>query len=118
MRRGSFQLDKITNSMKKTIDETNRRRKIQILFNKKNGVTPQPITKSLDNALSKKSIINDFDFLDKLNQKEIGLENISRKELEKQIRITKKQMEKAAKELDFIEAARLRDQINFLKSHY
>ena len=110
--------DKITNSMKKTIDETNRRRKIQILFNKKNGVTPQPINKSLDNALSKKSIINDFDFLDKLNQKEIGLGNISRKELEKQIRITKKEMEKAAKELDFIEAARLRDQINFLKSNY
>jgi len=104
--------------MKKTIDETNRRRKIQILFNKKNSVTPQPINKSLDNALSKKSIINDFNFIDKLNQKEIGLENISRKELEKQIRITKKQMEKAAKELDFIEAARLRDQINFLKSHY
>ena len=104
--------------MRKTIDETNRRRKIQILFNKKNGVTPEQINKSLINALSKKSIINKFNILDKLNQKDTGLQNFTKKELDKRIRVTKKEMEKAAKELDFIEAARLRDQINFLKLNY
>jgi len=110
--------DKITKSMKKTIDETNRRRKIQFLFNKNNGITPEPINKSLDNPLSKKSIINDVNILDKLNQKDISLQNFTKKELDKQIRVTKKEMEKAAKELDFIQAARLRDQINYLKLNY
>jgi excinuclease ABC subunit B len=110
--------DKITKSMKKTIDETNRRRKIQFLFNKNNGITPEPINKSLDNPLSKKSIINDVNILDKLNQKNISLQNFTKKELDKQIRVTKKEMEKAAKELDFIQAARLRDQINYLKLNY
>ena len=110
--------DKITKSMKKTINETNRRRKIQIIFNKNNGITPEPINKSLDNPLTKKSIINNFNVLDKLNQKEIGLQNFTKKQLDKQIRVTKKEMEKAAKELDFIQAARLRDQINYLKLNY
>ena len=110
--------DKITKSMKKTIDETNHRRKIQILFNKNNGIKPEPINKSLDNPFSKKSIINDVNILDKLNQKDISLQSFTKKELDKQIRVTKKEMIKAAKELDFIQAARLRDQINYLKLNY
>jgi len=109
--------DKITSSMKKTIDETNRRREIQILFNKKNNITPKQINKSLDNALTKKSIINDLNIASELNQKGIGFENLSKKEIDKQIKTTKKEMEKAAKELNFIVAARLRDQIKFLKSN-
>ena len=110
--------DKITSSMKKTIDETNRRRKIQILFNKKNNITPEQINKSLVNALTKKSLINDLNIASKLNQKGVEFENLTRKEIDQQIKKTKKEMEKAAKELDFIEAARLRDQIKFLKSNY
>ena len=109
--------DKMTSSMKKTIDETNRRREIQILFNKKNNITPKQINKSLDNALTKKSIISDLNIASELNQKGIGFENLSKKEIDKQIKTTKKEMEKAAKELNFIEAARLRDQIKFLKSN-
>ena len=110
--------DKMTSSMKKTIDETNRRREIQILFNKKNNITPKQINKSLDNALTKKSIISDLNIASELNQKGIGFENLSKKEIDKQIKTTKKEMEKAAKELNFIEAARLRDQIKFLKSNF
>jgi len=110
--------DKMTSSMKKTIDETNRRREIQILFNKKNNITPKQINKSLKNALTKKSLINDLNIAGELNQKGIEFKNLSRKELDKQIKITRKEMEKAAKELNFIEAARLRDQIKFLKSNY
>ena len=110
--------DKMTSSMKKTIDETNRRREIQILFNKKNNITPKQINKSLDNALTKKSIISDLNIASELNQKGIGFENLSKKEIDKQIKTTKKEMEKAAKELNFVEAARLRDQIKFLKSNF
>ena len=110
--------DKITSSMKKTIDETNRRRKIQISFNKKNNITPEQINKSLVNALTKKSLINDLNIASELNQKGVEFENLTRKEIDQQIKKTKKEMEKAAKELNFIEAARLRDQIKFLKSNY
>ena len=110
--------DKITSSMKKTIDETDRRRKIQILFNKKNNITPEQINKSLVNALAKKSLINDLNIASELNQKGVEFENLTRKEIDQQIKKTKKEMEKAAKELNFIEAARLRDQIKFLKSNY
>ena len=110
--------DKITSSMKKTINETNRRRKIQILFNKKNNITPEQINKSLVNALTKKSLINDLNIASELNQKGVEFENLTRKEIDQQIKKTKKEMEKAAKELNFIEAARLRDQIKFLKSNY
>ena len=110
--------DKITSSMKKTIDETNRRRKIQILFNKKNNITPEQINKSLVNALTKKSLINNLNIASELNQKGVEFENLTRKEIDQQIKKTKKEMEKAAKELNFIEAARLRDQIKFLKSNY
>ena len=110
--------DKITSSMKKTIDETDRRRKIQILFNKKNNITPEQINKSLVNALTKKSLINDLNIASELNQKGVEFENLTRKEIDQQIKKTKKEMEKAAKELNFIEAARLRDQIKFLKSNY
>jgi len=110
--------DKITNSMKKTIDETNRRRKIQISFNKKNEITPKPIKKSLENPLSKKSLITDLNNLDTLNKIEFNNQNLSRKGLNKKIKETRKEMEKASKALDFIEAARLRDQINYLKLNY
>ena len=110
--------DKITNSMKKTIDETNRRRKIQISFNKKNEITPKPIKKSLENPLSKNSLITDLNNLDTLNKIEFNNQNLSRKGLNKKIKETRKEMEKASKALDFIEAARLRDQINYLKLNY
>ena len=105
--------DKITNSIKKTIDETNYRRTKQIEYNKKNGVVPKPIVKSIDNPLTKRLLKND--------NKEISetvidfkIPNKS-KDFDKKIRELRREMEKSAKELDFKSAALYRDQIKKLK---
>lgn len=105
--------DKITNSIKKTIDETNYRRAKQIEYNKKNGVVPKPIVKSIDNPLTKRLLKND--------NKEISetvidfkIPNKS-KDFDKKIRELRREMEKSAKELDFKSAALYRDQIKKLK---
>lgn len=105
--------DRMTKSMQKTIDETARRRKIQMDYNEKHGKTPQPLIKSKDKMIiiqSEKSKA-DYNSLTKpMNvAAESPMEYQTKQSLEKQIAETKKAMEKAAKELDFIEAARLRD---------
>lgn len=105
--------DRMTKSMQKTIDETARRRKIQIDYNEKHGKTPQPLIKSKEKMIviqSEKSKA-DYNSLTKPMSvaAESPMEYQTKKSLEKQITETKKAMEKAAKELDFIEAARLRD---------
>lgn len=105
--------DNITKSMQKTIDETARRRRIQMEYNEKHGKTPQPLMKSKEKMLVIKSnkTKDDYNSLTKpMNiAAESPMEYGDRQSLEKQIASTKKAMEKAAKELDFIEAARLRD---------
>jgi len=103
--------DKITNSMQKTIDETNYRREKQMAYNEANNITPQALNKSLDNALSKNSVSTGY--YDKQVQlaAEPESEYLSRPEIEKKIREKRSQMEVAAKALDFMEAARLRDEI-------
>ncbi|MBC8464102.1 MAG: UvrB/UvrC motif-containing protein, partial [Bacteroidetes bacterium] len=102
--------DKITRSMKLTIDETNRRREKQIAYNTKNGLVPTPLQKKKENALTKK--LNPYAVKDEFNIAAEGMEGYSSpKVLNKAIRDTKKQMERAAQELDFLEAARLRDQL-------
>lgn len=105
--------DRITQSMQKTIDETARRRKIQMDYNEKHGKSPQPLIKSKEKMIiiqSEKSKA-DYNSLTKpMNSAaENPMEYNTKQSLEKQITETKKAMEKAAKELDFIEAARLRD---------
>lgn len=105
--------DKMTQSMQKTIDETERRRKIQFEYNELHGTTPQALVKSKERMIliGKKSdqIVDDEMTRDRLMAADSPMEYASKEELNKQIANTKKQMEKAAKELDFIEAARLRD---------
>lgn len=102
--------DKMTNSMEVTIDETNRRRSIQIAYNEAHGLVPTALNKSHDTAFNYKSkeeeelIAADPD--EKYQNKE---------ELEKAISTTEKLMKRAAKELDFMEAARLRDEMFRLK---
>ncbi len=103
--------DKVTNSMQKTIDETNYRREKQIAYNTKNNVTPKALNKSLDNALSKNSVSTYHYELEALKAAEPESEYLSRPELEKKIREKRKLMEEAAKALDFIVAAKLRDEI-------
>ena len=108
--------DKITDSMQKTIDETARRRKIQHEYNLAHGVEPQPLKKSIDKITNviqgkeKAEVVNAYEFADipkMVAESETNYAN--KEELDKLIQGTRKQMEKAAKNLDFIEAARLRD---------
>jgi excinuclease ABC subunit B len=105
--------EKITGSMEKTINETNYRRKKQISYNKKNKIIPKAITKKTKNPLSKKILINDENSL-KIDPKEFN-SNSKNTDIEKEIRKTRKKMEIAAKELDFIVAAKFRDKIKKLK---
>ena len=121
-----FYADKITESMRKTIDETQRRREKQILHNTINHITPQTIRKSIDQIMGQTAVLEIKNY-DASSEKAIrddqnaiaaepAVEYESIKELEKEIAHVKKQMEKAAKDLDFIEAARLRDRMMELKS--
>ena len=105
--------DNITGSMEKTINETNYRRKKQNSYNKKHKIKPKAITKKIKNPLSKKLLINDDTFLN-INSKEFNLP-LKNSDIEKEIRKTRKKMEIAAKELDFIIAAKYRDDIKKLK---
>ena len=108
--------DKITKSMQKTIDETLYRRDKQQTYNLKNNMTPQALNKSLDNALSKNSVATYAQELSDRKAAEAKNRYLSMEETEKKIRESRKSMETAAKDLDFIEAARLRDEIKSLQN--
>ena len=103
--------DKITNSMQQTIDETNYRREKQITYNTKNNITPKALNKSLDSALAKNSVSTYRTELDAKIAAEPESEYLTKAQLEKKIREKRKQMEQAAKALDFMEAAKYRDEI-------
>lgn len=108
--------DKITASMQKTIDETNYRREKQIHYNQQHNLTPQALNKSIKNALTKNANSNyQYDNIHK-NAAEPETAYLSKTEIEKHIREKRKEMEKAAKDLDFIQAAKLRDQIKALQN--
>ncbi|MFN0729131.1 excinuclease ABC subunit UvrB [Polaribacter gochangensis] len=109
--------DKMTNSMQKTIDQTNRRRQKQIEYNTENNITPTQITKAIDNSLTK-SAVSSFHYDNAINKAaEADLEYLPKPEIEKRIRETRKNMELAAKALDFLTAAQFRDEIEVLKKH-
>lgn len=107
--------DKITNSMQKTIDETNYRREKQIKYNTENNQTPTALNKSLDNVLSKNSVSTYHFIKEELRAAEPDLEYMTKEQVEKMIKEKRKAMEKAAKELDFLQAAKLRDEIKSLQ---
>ncbi|MAW94876.1 MULTISPECIES: excinuclease ABC subunit UvrB [unclassified Leeuwenhoekiella] len=103
--------DKITRSMQETIDDSEYRRQKQIAYNEKHGLKPIAIKKSLESALAKKEKFK-FEAEELTNMAaEPDTAYMSKPKLEKLIRDTRKQMETAAKELDFMEAAKLRDRI-------
>ncbi len=97
--------DRMTESMKKTIDVTNQRREKQLKYNKENNITPRQIIKNINESFNYES--HETPKIDVV-EKSFDL-NISESEKQKRIKSLRKDMEKAAKELNFIEAARLRD---------
>ena len=107
--------DTITKSMQKTIDETNYRRNKQNLYNKNNKIVPKALNKSLDSALSKNSISTNAKKLEDRKIAEEVNRYLTKPEIEKKIREVRKAMEDAAKSLDFIEAAKYRDEIKNLQ---
>jgi len=113
--------DKTTNSMQRTIDETNRRRKLQEAYNTKHGMIPTALNKSTNTILKSTKVAdgdgeNPYIIDDTISiAADPVVQYMSKEQLEKSIKFTQKQMEKAAKDLDFIEAARLRDDLVLLK---
>jgi excinuclease ABC subunit B len=115
-----FYADKITESMQRTIDETNRRREKQVAFNLANNITPRTVTKSKEQIMAQTSVLSIKGYdpdspyaIDEIVTKaaEDGEEYATIPQIEKAITKTKKEMEKAARDLDFMEAARLRDEM-------
>ena len=120
--------DRITGSMQRAIDETNRRRATQAAYNEEHGITPRTVRKSHAEILGQTSL-SDYRVLDTITYSgpndgdsalalaaEPVVAMMNRVELEKLIKQTEKQMEAAAKELDFLQAARLRDELAALKT--
>ena len=106
--------DRITNSMKDTIEITERRRKKQQEFNVKNKIVPKQIIKNVKEMFEKVNSIDSKQESNKRNKVHIDL-NLPKEKKEKIIRDLRKEMENAAKDLDFMEAARLRDLISEYK---
>lgn len=111
-----FYADKITDSMEKTINETNRRREIQMAYNEENGITPQQIKKALSSVFNQRKEeqfpIKPYGEDNSLAiASEDTIEYMSKDELTRAIAKAKKQMAAAAKKLEFLEAAQFRDQI-------
>ncbi len=107
--------DKITDSMQRTIDETNYRREKQTDYNLENNITPTAINKSLANALAKNSVSTYHFIKEEIRAAEPDMDYLTVEQKEKLIREKRKAMEKAAKELDFMQAAKLRDEIKILQ---
>ncbi len=118
--------DRITGSMEKAIDETNRRRAIQMEYNIENGITPKTILKSKEKIMEQTSIadvmgkpIKNLKFYTEPQEIVMAADPVvaymTKDELTKQVKKVQNDMEKAAKELDFVVAARLRDEMLGLK---
>ncbi|NDV44397.1 excinuclease ABC subunit UvrB [Flagellimonas sediminis] len=107
--------DKITDSMQMTIDETNYRRDKQMNYNREHNIIPKALKKNLDNALAKNSVSTYHFQKEELRAAEPDLNYLTGDQKDKLIREKRKAMEKAAKELNFMEAAKLRDEIKMLQ---
>jgi excinuclease ABC subunit B len=115
--------DKVTDSMQRTIDETARRRKIQEDYNTEHGLVPTPLRKSTEKILESTKVADgDGSHGDYIVTDHTALaadpvvQYMTKEQLDKSIKYTRKLMEKAAKDLDFIEAARLRDEVYALEN--
>ncbi|HEX6333179.1 MAG TPA: excinuclease ABC subunit UvrB, partial [Flavisolibacter sp.] len=116
-----FYADTITESMQRTIDETNRRREKQVAYNIEHNITPRTVKKSIDQVMAQTSVLDIKGYdpdspyaVDEIvtpRAAEAEAEYTTIPQIEKAIARTKKEMEKAARDLDFMEAARLRDEM-------
>jgi excinuclease ABC subunit B len=121
--------DVITRSMQKTIDETNRRREIQIAYNQEHGITPTQLVKSMESIMGQTSVAGTQVQKGKAyaGSTEVDVaadpvvQYMSKDQIEKAIKQTRKKMEEVVRELDFIQAAQYRDELysleNLLKNH-
>jgi len=116
--------DKVTKSMQRTIDETNRRRVKQMAYNEKYGITPTQIVSSTDSILGQTAVADSKESITPIEYNQDGKASIAAdpviaymkpEQLKKAIAKTKSMMAKAVKELDFIEAARCRDEVKALE---
>jgi excinuclease ABC subunit B len=112
--------DHITDSMQRTIDETNRRREIQTAYNLKHGITPKTVRKSKDEIMRQTSVADakeGAETMAYIEPEEVSaaadpvLKYMNKNQLQKAIDETKKRMVQAAKDMEFMEAARLRDEM-------
>ena len=114
-----FYADKITDSMKRTMDETRRRREKQMRYNEENGITPTQIKKEITNALALEKREGDSRGRKMYSEETVAqpiacdpiVEYMSAEQLEKSIERTRRLMEKAAEKMEFIEAAQYRDEM-------
>jgi excinuclease ABC subunit B len=117
-----FYADKITDSMRSTIDETNRRRAVQITYNEENGITPRTVGKTRDEILAQKSILDirkPKAYVEPEYASDMAADPIvnfmSKEQIQKLVSATEAKMKQAAKDLDFISAAQYRDELVALK---
>ena len=118
-----FYADKITDSMRKTMDETSRRREKQLAYNEKHGITPTQIVKSTESILGQTSVADSKGRESKAYIEKEGIDiaadplvqYMSKEQIAKAISKLEREMKAAVKELDFIEAARFRDEIFALR---
>ncbi|MCR9287806.1 MAG: excinuclease ABC subunit UvrB [Bacteroidetes bacterium] len=117
-----FYADKVTKSMRRTIEETNRRRSIQMAYNEEHGITPTTIIKSKEEIFNQRSILDirgNREYYVEPDEPSIAADPIiaymTRDQVEKTMAETEKKMKRAAKELDFITAAQYRDELFALK---
>jgi excinuclease ABC subunit B len=120
-----FYADKITDSMQRTIDETNRRRVIQMEYNEANGISPRTILRTREEILKQSSVLeirkNSKAYIEP-EQASVAADPVvaymNRPQLEKLIKETENNMKKAAKDLDFMAAAQYRDELFALKKQF
>ncbi len=121
-----FYADKMTDSMRNTIDETSRRREKQIRYNTAHGITPTTVTKTKEEIMKQSQVLDIRNVSSKVyvekDETSLAADPIvaymTKSQLEKAIEATKSKMKKAAKETDYIEAARLRDEMFALEKIY
>ena len=121
-----FYADKMTDSMRNTIDETSRRREKQIRYNTEHGIIPTTVTKTRDEIMKQSQVLDIRNNSDKIyvekDETDLAADPIvqfmTKPQLEKAILASKGRMQRAAKETDYIEAARIRDEMFALQKIY